>query len=148
MISLAISLGIGLLAALITMGTIKEQYASYIKPPFSPPGNVFGYVWILLYILMGISAYLIYESNSKNKKQALAIYGIQLFFNFFWPILFFKFEMLLPAFFWLVILIILIAAMIKSFYKIRPIAAYLQTPYLLWCIFASYLNIGIYLLNK
>lgn len=147
-ISLFLSLSVGLMAALITMGDIKTQYALYRKPPFSPPGSIFGYVWTILYILMGISAYLIYQSSSKNKKQALTLYGIQLLFNFFWPILFFKLDFRLTAFFWLLALIFIILMMIKSFYKIRPLAAYLQIPYLLWCLFAAYLNFGIYLLNK
>lgn len=116
-------------------------------PSITPPSVVFPIVWTILYLLMGISSYLIYNSNSTNKETALRTYGIQLFFNFCWSIVFFRLDWYLFAFFWLLILIGLIIRMIYEFYQIKPIAAYLQIPYLLWCIFAAYLNYLVYLAN-
>jgi len=117
------------------------------KPAFNPPAFLFPIVWTILYILMGISSYIIYSSDNQNKGKALTIYAIQLFFNFFWSIIFFGSSQYLLAFVWLVILIILIIVMIYKFYTIEPMAAYLQIPYLLWCLFAAYLNFMIYRLN-
>lgn len=144
-ISILIPLTVGALSALISGN--MSAYATLNKPALSPPSFIFSIVWTILYILMGISAYLIYSSNSANKGNALKIYALQLFFNFGWSIIFFGFSQYLLAFLWLVVLIILICIMIKQFYAINPIAAYLQIPYLLWCLFAAYLNLSIYLNN-
>ncbi len=124
------------------------SYDSFVKPSFSPPGYIFPIVWNVLYILMGISSYLIYSSDAPGKEKALQTYKLQLSFNFFWSILFFRFSQYLPAFLWLIVLIVLIVLMISQFYKICPLAAFLQIPYLLWCLFAAYLNYSIYLLNR
>lgn len=144
--SILISLGTGIIAAIITMGSMN-LYEKVNLPALSPPSALFPIVWSILYILMGISSYLIYISDNSNRNSALTIYFIQLFFNFIWPIIFFNFENFLLSFIWLIILWILILAMIISFYKINPIASYLQIPYLLWVTFAGYLNLAIYLLN-
>lgn len=144
-ISILIPLAVGSLSALIS-GSMS-MYATFNKPAFSPPSFIFPVVWSILYILMGISAYLIYVSNSPDAPKALKTYFLQLFFNFFWSILFFGFSQYLLAFLWLIVLIILIYVMIQEFYKINPTAAYLQIPYLLWCLFAAYLNFSIYILN-
>lgn len=144
-ISVLIPIAAGTLSALFSGG--MSIYTEINKPQFAPPGFLFPIVWTILYILMGISSYVIYESDSIHKPKALTLYAVQLFFNFFWSILFFKFELYLPAFFWLLIMIVIITAMINCFYKINPLAAYLQIPYLLWCIFALFLNFAIYLLN-
>lgn len=96
---------------------------------------------------MGISSYIIYSSDHPGKKKALATYALQLVFNFFWSIIFFGSSQYLFAFIWLIALIILIVIMIYQFYQISPLAAYLQITYLLWCLFAAYLNYTIYMLN-
>ena len=83
----------------------------------------------------------------RQKSRALSVYALQLFFNFFWSILFFRFSWYLPAFFWLAAMIVLILIMIFLFFQIKPLAAYLQIPYLFWCLFAAYLNFGVYWLN-
>ncbi len=145
-IAILIPIAIGALSALISNN--MEVYQTLNKPPLSPPSITFPIVWTILFILMGISSYIIYMSNSKGKNTALKIYGIQLFFNFCWSIIFFALNQYLFAFIWLLILIALIIIMIIKFYNIIPLAAYLQIPYLLWCIFASYLNLMIYILNK
>lgn len=146
-ICLLIPLAVGGLSALLTMGSM-EIYGALKQPPLSPPGFLFPIVWSILFILMGISSYLVYISDSKNKTKALIIYAVQLVFNFFWTIIFFNMQSYLFAFIWLVILWILIIAMIVSFWKISKPAALLQIPYLLWVTFAGYLNLGVYLLNK
>ena len=132
------------------VGLIISMFMDYNelnKPPLSPPGFIFGIVWTILYILMGISYGILdyknlIDTNTKN------IYYLQLFVNLLWPIAFFVFKWRLFAFIWLLLLIVLIIKMIIKFYRRDKIAAYLQIPYLLWSIFASYLNIGVYLLNK
>ena len=144
-IALLIPLAVGAVSSLLS-GTMMVP--SFIQPSFSPPGYLFPIVWTILYILMGISSYLVYTSDSPAKPAALLVYAIQLVFNFFWTILFFRFSLYGLAFLWLLALIGLIAIMIWLFSKIGPTAAYLQLPYLLWCLFAAYLNFAVYMLNK
>ena len=144
-ISLLIPVAVGSISALISR--IPGRYAGMQQPPFSPPAIVFPIVWTALYILMGISAYMISRSEDARKSRALSVYALQLFFNFFWSILFFRFSWYLPAFFWLAAMIVLILIMIFRFFQIKPLAAYLQIPYLFWCLFAAYLNFGVYWLN-
>lgn len=146
-ISLLIPLAVGGLSALLTMQSM-EIYGNLNQPPLSPPGFLFPIVWAVLFILMGISSYLIYVSDNQNKKRALTIYAVQLFFNFVWSLIFFNMQAYLFAFIWLVILWLFIIAMIVSFWKISKPAALLQIPYLLWVTFAGYLNLGIFLLNR
>ena len=144
--NLAISLGTGIFSALITRNSM-DTYKNLNLPKLAPPSILFPIVWTILFILMGISAYIIYESNSDQKQSALTIYGIQLLVNFIWPILFFNLELYLFSFIWIILLWLLIILMINLFKKISSIAAYLQIPYLLWVTFASYLNFMIYYNN-
>ncbi len=144
-ISILIPLAVGSISSLLSGNMMST---SFTKTPLSPPAFLFPIVWTILYILMGISSYLIYNSQSPDAPKALFTYGLQLFFNFFWSILFFRFSLYLPAFFWLLAMIILIVIMIWQFYKIRPLAAYLQIPYLLWCLFAAVLNFMVYMANR
>ncbi|MCX7657642.1 MAG: tryptophan-rich sensory protein [Oscillospiraceae bacterium] len=142
-----LTLGGGMLAGFIS-GPSMKIYQIFSKPSLSPPGFLFPIVWTVLYILMAISAYIIFTSGSEKRKSALAIFAIQLFFNFFWTVLFFNLQMYLFAFIWLAILWVLILLMIASFYRIDKTAAYLQIPYLLWVSFAGYLNFMVWVLNK
>ena len=144
-IALLIPLAVGAVSSLLS-GTMMAP--TFIQPSFRPPGYLFPIVWTILYILMGISSYLVYASDSPAKPAALLVYAIQLVFNFFWTILFFRFSLYGLAFLWLLALIGLIAIMIYLFSKIGPTAAYLQLPYLLWCLFAAYLNFAVYMLNN
>lgn len=146
-VSILISVGVGALSALLTRNSM-DVYEKVIQPPLSPPSWIFPVVWTILFILMGISAYLIYRSDSLYRNSALRIYATQLAVNFFWSIIFFNLEMYLFSFLWLLLLLVMIVIMIMSFSKINKTAAYLQIPYLLWVSFAGYLNLGIYLLNK
>lgn len=149
-ISVLISLGTGALSSLL----VRNQFSMYQQintPPFSPPSLVFPIVWTILYVLMGISAAMIYttqDMSDTDKKTALWLYGIQLFFNFCWSLAFFGLKWYLFAFIWLMIMWVIIIVMIAKFYTINKSAAYLQIPYLLWTTFAAYLNFGVYLLNR
>ena len=124
-----------------------NDYYEIVLPSFAPSGILFPIVWTILYILMGISSYIVATSNSSNKYDALFIYGIQLVINLFWSVWFFVFKFYLLSFVWILLLIAFVVIMIKKFYEISKLSAYLQIPYLLWLVFAGILNISIYLLN-
>lgn len=148
-VSVLVSLAVGGLSALLTSGNV-DLYSEITKPPLAPPSVLFPIVWTVLYVLMGISAALVYgEKGAKpdEVKSALTVYGINLFLNFFWSIIFFNMRAFLFSFIWLVALWIVILVMIIKFYKIKPTAGILQIPYLLWVTFAGYLNLAVFLLN-
>ena len=147
-ISIIIPLLVGGASAFLTRNSMAT-FESVAKPPLSPPGWLFPVVWTILYTLMGIAVYLVVTSNAtqKDKRTALTIYGVQLFFNFLWSIIFFNREDFLFAFIWLVALWALIIANIILFYRISKPAGIMLIPYLLWVTFAGYLNFAIYLLN-
>ncbi len=148
LIAIGIPLLVGGLSALLTMGSMSS-FEEVRKPPLSPPSWLFPVVWTILFILMGIASYLIVTAEENALKlPAIVLYGTQLFFNFFWSIIFFNFEAYLFAFVWLIILWLLILATTVTFYKISKPAAFLLIPYLLWVTFAGYLNFGIFLLNR
>lgn len=147
-VSEGISLGTGVLSALCTMGTM-ERYGMLRQPPLSPPGWVFPVVWTGLFALMGVSAWRVWRgSGGKRRRRALLLYGIQLAVNFTWPILFFRLGAYGPAFFWLLLLLALVSIMASRFWEIDPMAGGLQVPYVLWLLFAAYLNVGVWLLNR
>jgi len=124
-----------------------DIYKTLNLPPLSPPSYIFPIVWVILYILMGISSYIVYKSHSIEKKFALTLYGLQLLFNFIWTLLFFNGKMYFSSFLWLIMLWILILGMFKSFKLVDKTAGYLQLPYLLWVTFAGYLNLMVSILN-
>ena len=139
-VSLLISLGTGVIAGFLTSRSM-EKYQEMYHPLLSPPGWVFPIVWLLLYTLMGISAYRIYMKNPKA--EALKLYLIQLAVNFLWPIFFFNLGWQLFAAVWILLLWYLVFLLIKEFARIDPGAAKLLIPYLIWLTFAAYLNIVI-----
>lgn len=148
LISLAIPLGVGGLGALLTGGGM-EAYGSQNQPPLSPPGWLFPVVWTVLYLLMGYAAYRIWTSDAplEEKQGALRIYFAQLAVNFLWPLIFFGLQWRLLAFWIILLLWVLIWSTIKRFGKIDALGADLLLPYILWVTFASYLNLGAYILN-
>lgn len=146
LVCLAVPLAVGGLSALLT-GNAITSFNEVTKPPLSPPGWLFPVVWTILYLLMGAASYLV-VSAGKNANTASAVYGLQLFFNFVWPLLFFRMKAYLFAFIWLAVLWFLILATIQRFREISKTAAYLMLPYLLWVSFAGYLNFGIWILNR
>ena len=123
------------------------DYNSLQKPPLTPPSILLPIVWTILYVLMGIS-YGILDSKSLIELKTKIIYSLQLFVNATWSLIFFTLKWRLFAFIWIIILNILVIVMIIDFFKKNKTAGLLQIPYLLWIIFASYLNLGVYLLNK
>ena len=123
------------------------DYNTLQKPPLSPPSILFPIVWTILYVLMGIS-YGILDSKSLIEPKINFIYYLQRFVNATWSLIFFTLKWRLFAFIWIIIFDILVIIMILEFFKKNKTAGLLQIPYLLWIIFASYLNLGVYLLNK
>lgn len=153
-VAIVIPLAVGFISSFITKDAMMS-FNTMKKPPLAPPGVLFPTAWTILYILMGISSYIIYVNDAKNdltslsiKNKCLSLYAIQLVFNFFWSVIFFKFKLYVFAFAWLAILWILVFKLIIDSKKISKVASYLLIPYLVWMTFVGYLNIGIAVLNK
>jgi len=128
------------------LGGSTDIYEKINTPSFAPPGFLFPIVWSILYILMGISSYMI--SKEANNKTALTVYFVQLGVNALWSLFFFRLNWFLFSALWLVLLLCLIIYMIYEFAKLNKTAAYLQIPYALWVTFALVLNSAIYILNS
>ena len=142
-------LAVGAIAGFFTSKAIPGWYASLNQPSFNPPNWIFGPVWTTLYILMGISIFMIWQLPSTEiRKQAIRIYWIQLILNFLWSFLFFYFKNIGLALIEIVILWLSIVLMLRLFYQAKPIASYLNLPYILWVSFATALNISYYILNN
>ena len=148
LICLAIPLGVGALAGWLTRGSMAA-FARLTKPPLSPPGWVFPVVWTILFLMMGLTSWLVLRSGEPPQaiREALRLYALQLAVNFYWSILFFNRGLYLFAFVWLVLLWVLVLFTAIRFYRISKPAGALMLPYLLWITFAGYLNLAIYLLN-
>ena len=142
LISVAVSLSVGIMSALLSMGGMRA-YADMYKPPLSPSGWVFPIVWTILYVLMGIAAFLVFQSVGEDKKLALTLYVIQLFLNFGWSIIFFDLKAYFFAFAWLLVLWLFIYLTMKQFRQLNKTAGILMLPYLAWVAFAGYLNLAI-----
>ena len=147
LIALAIPLAAGGASALLSGG--MDTYQRLNQPPLSPPGWIFPIVWSILYLLMGYASYRIYESEvpQEDKRKALIFYGLQLFFNFLWPLVFFGLQWYWAAFVLLVVLWVMIYLTMHLFGNIDETAENLLIPYLLWVTFAGDLNLGVALLN-
>lgn len=137
---------VGTVSALIS-GGFGIFYAGLDRPPLSPPGWLFPVVWTILYALMGISAYIISQSEDRRMSAALTAYAAQLAVNFSWSIIFFRFKALSAAAVTAIILAVLVAVTIYMFGRIKKLAALLNIPYLIWAVFAAYLAVGTALLN-
>lgn len=150
-IAIAAPLAIGALGSYFTISEIKSWYQTINKPSFNPPNYVFGPVWTILYILLGISFFFIWQNNtatSKLKTTAIALFIAQLVLNFLWSVLFFNQHQIGWALVDIVLLWLSILLMIKSFAKINTKSAWLLVPYISWVSFAMYLNYSIWVLNK
>lgn len=143
--SIAIPVAIGIVVGLIT--SPAAAYNSLEKPFLAPPGAVFPIVWTILYILMGVS-YGILKSNNQTDSEIDFIYYVQLGVNALWSVFFFLLEWRLFAFVWIILLAVFVILMIVKFYSKNRVAGLLQIPYVLWVLFASYLNLSFYLLNR
>ncbi len=146
-VSLAVSLGVGGLSALLTKDSMA-QYALLAQPPLAPPGWVFPVVWTILFVMMGVAAYLVWIENGRGRDRMLTLYALQLVLNFFWTLIFFNGEKYALALVWLIVLWGLILATLLSFRKWNKTAGNLLIPYLAWVTFAGYLNAGVWYLNR
>lgn len=133
---------LGSLIGLLTSSDI--DYNSLVKPPLSVPSIAFPIIWSILYLFIGITYYS-FRKKSDNE-DIIKLYYVQLFVNLIWPILFFTFKLRFISILWILLLDVLVALLIKKLEKNRN-SFYLLIPYLLWTLFATYLNIGIYILN-
>ena len=122
------------------------DYSTLIKPPLAPPKILFPIAWSIIYLLMGISYYL-FKNKSIETKNEKKTYYLQLIINLLWSIIFFVLKLRFLSILWIILLDFLVAYMIYKFYKKYKISAYLNIPYLIWILFATYLTIGIYILN-
>jgi len=138
---------IGIAGSVFTTPAIPTWYASLNKPSFTPPGSVIGAVWIILYFLMAIALYLVQVSKNKQKGIATKVFGVQLFLNLLWSVLFFGLKSPIYGLIGIIILWFAVLLTIVKFYKISKTAAYLMIPYILWVSFASFLNYLIFILN-
>jgi translocator protein len=148
-VCIAVPLLAGIIGSFATASSISSWYAGLIKPVVTPPGWVFGPVWTTLYILMGISLYLVVRAGTENPpvRQAIIIFAIQLIVNVIWSFAFFGLQSPLYGLITIFTLIALILATIYSFYRVSHIAAYLLIPYIAWVCIATYLNGMIFILN-
>lgn len=136
--------GAGLVGSFFTISSVNTWYQTLYKPFFNPPSWIFGPVWTILYLLMGISLYLAWNTQ----KVSLKWFWVQLVLNSLWSILFFGFKNPLLALFEIILLWLAIFMTIKSFWKLKRTASWLLLPYLFWVTFASVLNLSLVLLNR
>ena len=149
LVSIILPLSLGAIAGMFTSQSVPEWYATLNRPSFNPPNWIFGPVWTSLYILMGISFFLIWKQEaSKVRNRAILIFLLQLMLNFAWSFIFFYFNMIGLALVEIILLWISIVLMLVVFYKIKPVASYINIPYLLWVTFATVLNASYYILNR
>jgi tryptophan-rich sensory protein len=141
---------IGFVGSFCTIDSVSTWYVDLAKPPFNPPGWIFGVVWPILYVMMGISAFLIWNKGIDNKQArvVLGLFVLQLLLNGLWTPIFFGLQMMGLALAEIILLWVTILATILAFWRISKIAAYLLMPYILWVSFAVALNAAIWHLNR
>ena len=148
LISTITTLALGIASGFSTIQSITDWYQYLNKPSFNPPNWIFGPVWTILYLMMGIAFAMIWHSRHPQKNKAMLLFAIQFVFNLAWSFLFFNRHLLGIAFIEILLMGCFIALTIISFYKINKLAAYLLIPYLCWVSFAAVLNGAIWFLNK
>lgn len=147
-VSIAVPLVLGAIAGMFTSHAVPDWYITLNRPSFNPPNWIFGPVWTTLYILMGISFFIVWKQEvSKARNLAIFVFLIQLLLNFAWSFIFFYFNMIGFALVEIILLWVAIVLMLVLFHKIKPIAALINIPYLLWVSFATVLNAGYFFLN-
>lgn len=148
-VSIIIPQVIGFLGSLFTSSSVNSWYETLNKPTFSPPNEVFGPVWIILYLLMGVSLYLIWNNGLENKDvhKAIIVFGIQLILNLLWSIAFFGLQSPVLGLIIIILLWLAIILTIRKFCPISSVAAWLLIPYLLWVTFAAILNYYLVVMN-
>ncbi len=142
--SIIVPLALGALVGLLTSGSMDYQMLK--QPPLAPPSILFPIAWSLLYFLMGVSDGILKTKGLRDSNLS-ALYYAQLAVNLLWPVAFFVLKWRLFAFFWILLLDALVIAMTVGFYRRDKTAGLLQIPYVAWVLFASYLNLGIVILN-
>ncbi len=152
LLCVAIPLAVGGVSAFLTRNSYGT-YDSLQKPPGSPPAWLFPIVWTVLYVLMGIASYLVWQKKLQSPatapevESALNLYTVQLALNFFWPLVFFNKGAFLGAFIVLAVMFVFIISAFFAFLKLKSAAGYLLVPYILWTAYAGYLNLGVFILN-
>ncbi len=136
----------GLVVGLLTRGAMAN-FKLLTKPFLAPPAILFPIVWTILYILMGVS-YGLLKANNANSLVTEKSYYAQLIVNLIWPIIFFVLEWRFIALLWIILLLVLVINMAYQFFRQEKIAGLLQIPYILWVMFATYLNLFFFLLNR
>jgi tryptophan-rich sensory protein len=140
--------GVGILGSIFTISSITAWYSHLNKPIFNPPNWIFGPVWTMLYLLMGVSLFLVLEKKLKKQKSFLIIlFSVQLFLNFLWSVIFFGLHLPAVALIEIALLWVVITLLIIDFWKFSKPAALILVPYLCWVSFASVLNLFVALLN-
>jgi tryptophan-rich sensory protein len=150
MLCLVLCYAAGAIGSIFTFQSIPTWYAGLVKPPLNPPNWIFGPVWSALYTLMAIAVFLVVKKGfaTEGVKLAVYVFAAQLVFNTLWSVVFFGARTTFMPIFIIVALWISILACIILFWKISKTASIMMMPYLLWVSFASYLNIGVFILNK
>jgi benzodiazapine receptor len=149
-IAIAIPLLVGGISGLATARGVQDWFPTLVKPPFNPPSWVFGPVWTLLYVMMGIAAFMVWQKNWDNGivKAALGLFALQLILNGLWSVLFFGMRMPALAFADIILLWVSIGATVVFFWRVTPVAGMLLLPYGAWVTFAAVLNGSIWILNR
>ena len=143
----AVPLIVGYVSMLLQRDSMENWYPTLAKSSLTPPGIVFSVVWTLLYVFMGLSAFIVWHRPTSTSLVLKILYSLQLFFNLLWTFCFFFMRMPLLAFLVLVALFLVVAAYAAGCYKEHRLAAYLNFPYLLWLLFAAYLNAYVMISN-
>lgn len=132
-----------------TKEALSTWYPTLIKPSWTPPNWIFGPIWTILYIMIGISGWAIYQAKPSHKRNvALILYGTQLALNFIWSFLFFSLQSPVLGLIDIVLLSLLIGLTILKAWAVRPLASLILIPYFIWVLYATSLNVGIWILNK
>ena len=147
-IAITIPLLIGFSSSFFTVSEIGSWYQTIEKPSWNPPNWIFGPVWTTLYVLMGISLFLVWKSSALHKRSAIILFSLQIVLNFFWSFIFFKQHQIGLAFAEILALWSMILLNIFAFGRINKLAAWLLVPYISWVSFAAILNFTIWQLNK
>ena len=147
-VSIIITEALGFTVGMLTREGTRIYADTMVKPPLSPPALLFPIAWTLLYALMGAGVAMIINSESSGfRTLGIVLYLAQLFFNLAWCFIFFTFKNYSGALAWIIILFILVVLMTLVFHRVSHIAAYIQIPYIIWLMFATYLNAGVMVLN-
>ncbi|MBQ9438130.1 MAG: tryptophan-rich sensory protein [Lachnospiraceae bacterium] len=148
LISIIITEALGFSVGMLTREGTRIYAETMVKPPLSPPVLLFPIAWTVLYALMSIGFGMILNSETSRLRTAgIILYAAQLFFNLAWCFIFFSFRNYLGALVWIIIMLVLVIGMTVVFKKVSPAAGYLQIPYIIWLLFATYLNAGVMVLN-